>query len=216
LFNILVDFAPIFPSNWDLYIEVQSSSVKYDIWKMKELEDQILVRRVLETDPESFGELCRRYYQSLVAVADSILMDHHLAEDAAQETLAAACRQLAKLKKPERFGPWIVAICRNVAKDMLRERQRQRKPVKARQEQESDCQNNDQSAILAEALQHLPQNLREVIFLRFYNEMSYRQMAKVLGVTEQVIDGRIRRAKKKMTFYLKKVGFKRCDFSHEE
>ena len=63
-------------------MEVQSSSVKYDIWQMKHLEDQILVRRVLEADPESFGELCRRYYQSLVAVADSILMDHHLAEDA--------------------------------------------------------------------------------------------------------------------------------------
>ncbi|MHC4106077.1 MAG: RNA polymerase sigma factor [Planctomycetota bacterium] len=176
---------------------------------MKDLEDQVLVRRALQADPDSFGELCRRYYYSLVAVADSILMDHHLAEDAAQETLAAACRQLAKLKKPERFGPWIVAICRNLAMDMLRERQRQRKPVKARQERESDYQDDDQKAILAEALQHLPQHLREVVFLRFYNEMSYRHMAKVLGATEQVIDGRIRRAKKKMAIYLKKVGFRR-------
>ena len=54
---------------------------------MKDVEDQILVRQALKTDPESFGELCRRYYQPLVAVADSILMDHHLAEDAAQEAL---------------------------------------------------------------------------------------------------------------------------------
>ena len=175
---------------------------------MEEPEDQILVQRALQADPKSFGELCRRYYQSLVAVADSVLMDHHLAEDAAQEALAAACRQLAGLKKPERFGPWIVAICRNVAKDMLRERQRQRKPVQAYQEHESD-HDNDQNAILVEALQQLPQNLREVIFLRFYNEMSYRQMASALGATEQVIDGRIRRAKKKMAIYLKKVGFRR-------
>ncbi len=57
---------------------------------MTDLEDQILVRRALEADPESFGELCRRYYRSLVAVADSVLLDHHLAEDAAQEALAAA------------------------------------------------------------------------------------------------------------------------------
>ena len=176
---------------------------------MKDLEDQILVRRALEADPESFGELCRRYYQSLVAVADSILMDHHLAEDAAQEAIAAACRQLSKLKKPERFGPWIVAICRNVAKDMLRKRQRQRKPIQTCQDCESGHEDNDQNVILAEALQQLPQNLREVIFLRFYNDMSYRQMAKVLGATERVVDGRIRRAKKKMAIYLKKVGFRR-------
>ena len=176
---------------------------------MKDLEDQILVRRVLEGDPDSFGELCRRYYQSLIAVADSILMDHHLAEDAAQETLAAACRQIAKLKKLKRFGPWIGAICRNVAKDMLRELQKQRKPVDACQKSESGCQDEDQKAILAEALRQLPQHLREAIFLRFYNEMSYRQMADVLGATEQVIDGRIRRAKKKIAVYLKKVGFRR-------
>ena len=190
-------------------MELQSSSVKYDIWQMKDLEDQILVQRALEADPESFGELCRRYYQSLVAVADSVLMDHHLAEDAAQEALGAACRQLEKLKKPERFGPWVVTICRNVAKDMLRKRQRQRKPIQTCQDRESDYEDNDQNAILAEALQQLPQNLREVIFLRFYNEMSYRQMSKVLGATERVIDGRIRRAKKKIAIYLKKVGFRR-------
>jgi len=193
-----------------MYVEAQSSSGKYDVWQMKDLEDQILVRRALEADPESFGELCRRYYRSLVAVADSILLDHHLAEDAAQEALAAACRQLPKLKKPERFGPWIVAICRNVAKDMLRQRQRQRKPVEACQGHNCSCeQDDDQRAVLAEALQKLPQHLREVVFLRFYNEMSYRRMAQVLGATEQVIDGRIRRAKKKMAVYLKTVGFRR-------
>jgi RNA polymerase sigma-70 factor (ECF subfamily) len=176
---------------------------------MKDLEDQILVRRALKADPDSFGELCRRYYCSLVAVAYSVLMDHHLAEDAAQEALAAACRQLPRLKKQGRFGPWVVAICRNVARDMLWELKRQRKPIVARQERQNNRQDDDQKVILAEALQHLPQNLKEVIFLRFYNEMSYRQMAKVLGTSEQVIDGRIRRAKKKMTVYLKKVGFRR-------
>jgi RNA polymerase sigma-70 factor (ECF subfamily) len=176
---------------------------------MKDLEDQILVRRALEADPDSFDELCRRYYPSLVAVADSILLDHHLAEDAAQETLAAACRQLPRLKKPERFGPWIVAICRNVAKDMLRELQKQRKPVEVCRVCESDCQIDDQKAILDEALQQLPQHLREAIFLRFYNEMSYEQMGRIIGATEQMIDGRLRRAKKKIAVYLKRKGLVR-------
>lgn len=177
---------------------------------MKEPEDQNLVQRALEADPESFGRLCRRYYSSLVAVADAILLDHHLAEDAAQEALAAACRQLPKLKKPERFGPWVVSICRNVAKDMLRERQRQRKPVEMCRGNDSDSeQDDDQRALLAEALKQLPDHLREVVFLRYYNEMSYRQMANVLDLSKQSIDGRIRRAKKKLAIYLKKAGFRR-------
>ncbi|MBN1816807.1 MAG: sigma-70 family RNA polymerase sigma factor [Sedimentisphaerales bacterium] len=176
---------------------------------MKDLEDQNLVRRALAADPESFGELCRRYYPSLVAVADSILLDHHLAEDAAQETLAAACRQLAGLKKPERFGTWIAAICRNVARDMRRQLQRERRSIAAGGNRESECHDREQDAVLSEALQQLPQPLREVIYLRFYNEMSYRQMGNVLGITEQVIDGRIRRAKKKMAVFIKKSGFRK-------
>jgi RNA polymerase sigma-70 factor (ECF subfamily) len=176
---------------------------------MKDLEDHILVQRALQADPESFGELCRRYYPSLVAVADSVLLDHHAAEDAAQEALAAACRQLALLNKPERFGPWVAAICRNVAKDMLQDIQKRRKPIEAYPDCQSDYQDDEQNAILAEVLQQLPQHLREVIFLRFYNEMSYEQMAAVLGATEQAIDGRLRRAKKKIAVYLKRKGFER-------
>ena len=176
---------------------------------MKDLEDQILVQRALHADPESFGELCRRYYDSLVAAAHSILMDHHMAEDAAQEALTSACRDLAKLKKPERFGPWVGAICRNVAKDMLRQLRKQQEPVETDAGNEPDCEKDERKAILDQALQELPQHLREVIYLRFYNEMSYEQMAKVLGATEQMIDGRLRRAKKKIAAYLTKKGFRK-------
>jgi RNA polymerase sigma-70 factor (ECF subfamily) len=174
---------------------------------MTNAEDDILVRRALQADPESFGELCRRYYPSLVAVADSILLDHHLAEDAAQEALAHACRQLPKLKKREGFGPWVAAICRNVAKDMLRDHLRQRVPAEECDPQTPDCQDDGQSEILTKALQQLPQRLREVIFLRFYNGFSYEKMAQVLHATPQSIDGRLRRAKKRIAAFMKAKGF---------
>ena len=174
---------------------------------MTNAEDHILVRRALRADPESFGELCRRYYHPLVAVADSILLDHHLAEDAAQEALAHACRQLAKLKQPERFGPWVAAICRNVAKDILRDRMRQRIPAGDCDPPTSDPREDGRDLILAEALHQLPQPLREVVFLRFYDELNYETMAQVLGATPESIDGRLRRAKKRIAAFLRAKGF---------
>ncbi len=174
---------------------------------MTHAEDDILVQRALQADPESFGQLCRRYYPSLVAVADSILLDHHLAEDAAQEALAHACRQLPKLNKPERFGPWVAAICRNVAKDMLRDRMKQRVPAEECDPPAPDRQEDGPSEVLAKALQQLPQRLREVIFLRFYNGFSYEKMAQVLGATPESIDGRLRRAKKRIAAFMKARGF---------
>jgi len=170
-------------------------------------EDDILVRRALQVDPESFGQLCRRYYSSLIAVADSILLDRHLAEDAAQEALAHACRQLPGLRRPERFGPWAAAICRNVAKDMLRERVRQRESARGREPQGPDVRDDAQVEVLAEALQRLPQHLREVVFLRFYDGLSYEQMGKVLGTSQESIDGRLRRAKKRIAAFLRAKGF---------
>jgi len=174
---------------------------------MTNAEDHILVRRALQADPESFGQLCRRYYPSLVAVADSVLLDHHLAEDAAQEALAHACRQLPRLRKPERFGPWVAAICRNVAKDMLRDRHRQRVPPEDCEAQERDRPDSGQTEMLAEALHRLPQHLREVVYLRFYNEMSYQQMAGVIGASQESIDGRLRRAKKIIAAFMRAKGF---------
>jgi RNA polymerase sigma-70 factor (ECF subfamily) len=174
---------------------------------MTNAEDDILVRRALQADPESFGQLCRRYYPPLVAVADAILLDHHLAEDAAQEALAYACRQLPKLQQPERFGSWVAAICRNVAKDMLRDRLRRRVPAEDCDPQTPDCREDGPSEVLTEALQRLPQALREVVFLRFHNEWSYEKMAQVLGATPQSIDGRLRRAKKRIAAFLKAKGF---------
>ena len=131
----------------------------------------------------------------MIAIADSILLDHHLAEDVAQEALATACRGLKTLKRQEAFGSWVGSICRNVARDYL--------------VNERDDVEDEQKEILAEAVAQLPQHLREVIFLRFYNKMSYEQMSKVLGATQQSIDGRLRRAKKKIAAYLAKKGFRR-------
>jgi RNA polymerase sigma-70 factor (ECF subfamily) len=174
---------------------------------MTNAEDDILVRQALQADPESFEQLCRRYYPSLVAVADSILLDSHLAQDAAQETLAHACRQLPRLRRPERFGPWVVAICRNVARDMLRDRMKRRQPIEDHRLQGEAPPDDAQSEVLTEALRQLPQQLREAVFLRFYDGMSYEQMAKVLGATPQSIDGRLRRAKKQIAAFLKANGF---------
>ena len=71
---------------------------------MTENADANLVAAALRGDAESFSRLCEQYYPALVAIAYSQLADRHLAEDAAQGALLAAYRDIAGLKKPERFA----------------------------------------------------------------------------------------------------------------
>ena len=79
---------------------------------MTEPEDQILVRRALQADPEGFAELCRRYYHSLVSRGGFCFAGSSSGpKTPPRKRLPRRADSFPGLKKPERFGPWIIAIC---------------------------------------------------------------------------------------------------------
>ena len=173
---------------------------------MAQKPDTTLVRSAINGDAEGFTELCRRYYPAMVAIAHSVLGDRHLAEDAAQQAFAKAAVKLPQLKKESRFANWLAAICRNAAKDIAR---RTEKLLSTDDLSTVAGKSNDDETAEAvrEAISKLPASARELIFLRFYDGMSYGQISAVLSISEQAINGRLRRAKKKMAGYLRRNGF---------
>jgi RNA polymerase sigma-70 factor (ECF subfamily) len=177
---------------------------------IQDVPDRVLVEQAAQGDGDSFTELCRRYYPSLVAIGHSILGDRYLAEDAAQQALANAAVKLPKLRKPEHFGPWLAAICRHAATDIARRRVRAVPSEGSSVWVDADS-TTDSGQVLSEAvddaLASLPAKTREVIYLRFYDGLTYEQISTVLGISEQAINGRLRRAKKMLAKYLRRRGF---------
>ncbi len=151
----------------------------------------------LQGDAESFSRLCEKYYPALVAIAYVQLADRNLAEDAAQESLLAAYRAIARLTWTDHFLPWLVAICRNIAIDMAKARARAGQVEIGDYSRASKAghHENDTVGIVREILFRLEPDMRDVIFLRYYNEMSYRQIAAMLGVSEEAVNGKLRRAR---------------------
>ena len=178
---------------------------------MNEPADEILVQRALQGDRAGFAELIRRYYPVLVAMAHAVVSDRHLAEDVAQEAVAEACHRLRTLHQPQRFGAWLGAIGHNIAKDTLAERKRHRRAGAETQNVTSlragHDGDGDEKAMLTEAVQSLPEPLRQVVFLRYYNAMTYEKMSSVLGLSPQAINGRLRRARKQIAKSMKANGF---------
>jgi len=165
-----------------------------------------LIEAATGGDIESFGELCRQYYAAMAAIAYAVLSDHQLAEDAAQESFARALVNLRKLKNRARFAPWLAAICKNVAKDML--------AAKARQintddiSQVAEIGNPDENKLaIRRAIEQLPESAKDLVVLRYYDGLSYEQISSVLGISKASINGRLTRAKRKMADYLRKNGF---------
>ena len=176
---------------------------------MAEKPDSVLVEAAINGEADGFTELCKRYYPAMVAIAHSAIGDRHLAEDAAQQAFAKAAGQLPQLRDKSRFAGWLAVICRNAAKDIIQS-------SSARQNHElfsataDESQDDQTSEYVREALSRLSASAREVIFLRFYDGLSYEQISAVLGMSEQAVNGRLRRAKRKLANYLRHKGIGRA------
>jgi RNA polymerase sigma-70 factor (ECF subfamily) len=175
-------------------------SLKKDIYNrdVKEHEETILVQAASKGDADSFSRLCERYYPAITAIAYSQLFDRGLAEDAAQETFFVAFRDISKLKKVSHFGRWLTKICRNIASDMAKARKRDKLiPIE-------DCESfagednkkDSHDEVVRSIIVMLPVKAREIISLRYYNKMSYQEISKLLGISQEAVNGRLRRAKK--------------------
>ncbi len=141
----------------------------------------------------------------MTAVAYSALRDHQLAEDAAQEAFARALVNLRKLKTPEKFAPWLAQICRHVAIDMGRAR-RQGTDIEGPPPIQDEPERDSSVEIVRRAIGDLPEPMREVLILRYYDDRSYEQIAAVLGLSQSSINGLLTRAKRKLAKSLRRTG----------
>ena len=170
--------------------------------------ERALVDKAVDGDIESFGELCRRYYPAMAAIAHAVLSDHQLAEDAAQESFARALVNLRRLKNKNRFAPWLAAICRNVAKDMVAIKVRHINTEDLSQVQVAGKNDDDGNHdAIRQAIKQLPDATKELIVLRYHQNLSYERIGAILGTSPTAINGRLARAKRKMERYLRKNGF---------
>ncbi len=165
--------------------------------------DEELAAASIRGDADSFVILCRRYYAALVTVAHAVLRDGHLAEDAAQEALAKACRKIDSLKDPRRVGEWLMAICRNEAIDMSR-RNPDMEQLSDKDMAADNCEEDAQVAAVRDAIERLPAESRELLYLKYRNELSYEEIASLLATTPEAVHGRLRRAKEAVKAHLER------------
>ncbi len=157
---------------------------------------------------DSFGVLYRRYYSAMAALAYSALGDRDLADDAAQETFAAACGSIKSLKSKEKFGAWLAGICRNVSRQMFRTNKNKLAIPNSECVATSSQKDGDGSIrnAINQAIQNLEESERELIVLRYYDNLPYERIAEVLNISVQAVNGRLMRTKRKIAKFLKRNG----------
>jgi len=175
---------------------------------MVDQEEMKLAVAAVAGDLDGFGELCQRYYGPMVAIAYSVVGDHHLAEDAVQEAFAKALGGLRKLKRADRFSPWLTQICRNVAKDMAKAKTVRISTVGMEdigQLPEKPGDDGTDQAV-RRAISKLGGSAREMIVLRYYDNLSYERISAALGISKAAVNSRLKRAKRKLAIMLQRNG----------
>lgn len=170
--------------------------------------DAELVEAARNGDVSSFGELYRRHYAAAVGIAYCWVSDRHLAEDAAQEAFAVACRDLGRLRRAEKFTSWLKAICRKVARRLAKSKSRYDLPAEIASTTTADP-DDDRASLVRQSVQRLPERAREVILLHYFSGLTYEQIADALGTSPQAVHGRLIRARRKMAEDLRRNGLGR-------
>lgn len=185
---------------------------------VREWSDEDLLLGYRETrDRRLFEELIRRYERELFNYLKQYLGDTQLAEDAFQSTFLQVHLKCDQFDPERRFRPWLYAVATNQAIDTQRRRRRERmisldqtpaSPDQMHQLKElvdapadvpgEDLERDEQRELVRRAVEELPEPLRQVLLLVYFQGLKYREAAEALGVPVGTVKSRLHAAIRKL------------------
>ncbi|MBR5511343.1 MAG: sigma-70 family RNA polymerase sigma factor [Bacteroidaceae bacterium] len=176
---------------------------------LNKLTDDALVNLYLQGNNQAFDELLNRHKDRLYSYIYFIVRSRDVADDIFQETFVKAIvtLQQGRYNSDGKFSAWLTRIAHNLVIDQFR--QERNENVISNDESEIDLFNNpaySESTIEARMVNtqvlkdvrrlvnSLPDNQREVIYMRYYQSLSFKDIAAITGVSINTALGRVRYA----------------------
>ena len=157
-----------------------------------------MYRAAIHGDREAFEMIIRTQSRALFAIAYGILQNREEAEDSVQEALIKAWKSRWRVRDPEKFPAWLCMIARHRARDVFRKRRTVSLPNEATESLASETKRNTSDEFLDRqlhsALAALPELHRSALMLRYFEEMDYQSIEKLLGLTNGALRGILGRA----------------------
>lgn len=181
-------------------------------------QDRISVQAALGGDQSAFADLVTRYQSAVYNMAYRMLGDPTEAEDAAQEVFVRAWNQLRTFQIERRFSTWLLSIASHHCIDMLRRRKPTAPiddvalfiPSEAPEPDELALQ-GEQRELVQRLLKTLPEKYRIVTVLRYYNDLSYDEIARTTGLTESAVKTQLHRARRMLAEQMLSAGIVNSD-----
>ncbi|MCR5436342.1 MAG: RNA polymerase sigma factor [Treponema sp.] len=149
--------------------------------------------------------------QMLFRISYKIVNDEEAAEDLVHDSLIKANEKGLVFPSLNDAKYWLIRVVKNASLNYIKRKDRERKAYekvlyeehRKSQNGETDLLREETKEKAREALKKLPKNLREVLMLREYGDLNYKEIGKVLGITEGNVKVRVFRAREQL---LKLIG----------
>lgn len=168
--------------------------------RKERIAERLLILRAQLGDLAAFTALVRAYHGRLLYFVRRLLGSPTEADDVVQEVWLVTYRQIGQLAHPDAFRAWLYRIARNKAVNLLRKR-KSFQPLPDDLPTPDDVDNDEaflptDPAAIHLALNALSPHHREVLVLRFLEQMPYEEMAETLGCHIGTIKSRLHHAKR--------------------
>jgi RNA polymerase sigma-70 factor (ECF subfamily) len=179
--------------------------------------DEQLVERAQAGDGDAFGEVVRRWERKIYALAYGILGSVEDARDASQETFIAAYRNLQGFRGEAKVSSWLHRIAVN---QCISRQRRARVRAETGLEDEFEAagegfaaagesparatESKQRAAAVRRAVASLPQELREVILMKEFEELTFQEIADALQIPLSTVKSRLYTALRQLRLRLEK------------
>ncbi len=172
---------------------------------LRNLTDEQLVELAVSKDSEAFGEIVKRWERKIFALCFGMLAREDDARDAAQETFIAAYRNLSNFRGEAKVSSWLHRIAVNQCLTTKRR-------AKTRSEEFLDDENGSEDkvfvapvhlsparttehservAIVRQAVSSLPVDLRQVVIMKEFEDMTFQQISETLELPLSTVKSRL-------------------------
>jgi RNA polymerase sigma-70 factor, ECF subfamily len=167
-------------------------------------EEAEWIRAAQSGDRGAFARLLERYWDRLYRWLYRITRDRHAAEDLTQETFLKALAALQSFRPGSNFRAWIFRIAKNNFVNQKRSEKRTKHQLADDAAApdlggvETSAENREALEVVSKAVADLPMDFRMALLLRVEEGLSFRDVAKILGTTEETARWRVFKARQRL------------------
>jgi RNA polymerase sigma-70 factor (ECF subfamily) len=158
--------------------------------RLTPVDDRKIVERVLNGDTEAFNLLVRQWEKPIYNFILRMIGDRDEAMDLCQDSFMKAYRELETLKDRDRFSAWLYRIAHNTCFSKLRKDQG-KTFVELQPETRASKSSVENRLAVEKALQHLPEDQREVVVLKIFQDLKFEEIATIQGAPVSTVKSRL-------------------------